>query len=184
MCYDCIIRNSFGGMNMKNKTLRTVLIILAAIAGFYILTIISFAPLTTFQWHGNLSSEDQASLARQALMPQIADYVERYGTRGFQDPDLQIETVKFSSLEEMAEKLKLGRAIDELNAAKGSDKKVKNEATYELESVRPCDGGSSKIIVDISLVGPDSQRTDWTWHYSVQEYKDGSCRFIVRVAPS
>ena len=169
---------------MKNKTVRIVLIVLAAIAAFFLFVMIAFAPMTTCQWHGNLSLEDRVSLAEQALMPRIADYVERYGTRGFQDPDLQIETVKFSSLEEMAEKLKLGRAIDELNAAKGSDKKVKNEATYELESVRPCDGGSSKIIVDISLVGPDSQRTDWTWHYSVQEYKDGSCRFIVRVAPS
>lgn len=78
---------------MKNKTVRIVLIVLAAIAAFFLFVMIAFVPMTTFQWHGNLSSEDRVSLAEQALMPRIADYVERYGTRGFQNPDLQIETV-------------------------------------------------------------------------------------------
>ena len=166
---------------MKNKTVRIVFIALAVAVAPFLLAMIFFAPLTTFQWHGNLSSEDRVSLAEQALMPQIADYVERYGTRGFQDIELQIETVKFISMEEMAEKLNLGRAIDDLKATKGSDNKGKKEATYELDTVSASDSGSSKVIVDTSLAGSDSERRNLTWHYSIQVYKDGSCRFIVLI---
>ncbi|MBP1568178.1 MAG: hypothetical protein J6U36_06000 [Oscillospiraceae bacterium] len=168
---------------MKNKTARIVLIVLAAIAAHFIFLVIAFAPITTFQWHGNLSSEDRASLAEQALMPRIADYVERYGTRGFQDVDLQIETVKFSSMEEMAEKLDLGKAIDDLNVTKGSDKNGKNDATYELGTVSVSDGNQSKVMADTSLISTYSDERNWTWHYSIHQYKDGSCRFIVLISP-
>lgn len=162
---------------MKNKDLRLVLTILAGIAGVYFLMFILFLPVTTFQWRKNLSAEDRVSLAKQALKPQIADYVERYGTRGFQDIDLQIESVKFGSREEMAEKLFIGQALDGLP--------VNNkEAEYEIETLRPSDGSNSKVGADISLISSDSQKQYWTWHYSIHEYKDGSCRFIVLVVPS
>ena len=34
-------------------------------------------------------------------MPVISGYIERYGERGFMDPDYQIETVSFASTGEL-----------------------------------------------------------------------------------
>lgn len=180
LCHKKMFRKE---QSMKNKTLRITLLILAAIAAPYIFCFIAFLPVTTYQWHGNLSSEDRGSLAEQALMPQMADYVERYGTRGFQDVELKIETVKFSSLEEMAEKLNLGKSIDALNAAKGSDMKNQKDAVYDLNSIRPVDRRYSDVGADFSLIKTDSLKESWTWNYSIQTYKDGSCRFIVLILP-
>ncbi len=168
---------------MKNKAVPMVLVVLAVIAAPYLFAYIFFLPVTTYQWNRNLSSEERVSLAEEALKPQIADYVERCGTRGFQDVELRIETVKFSSKEEMAEKISLGTALDGL-PVNGSDMKSKKEGEYEIEAFRPYDGVNSKVGADTSLIGSDSLKEYWTWHYSIHEYRDGSCRFIVLVMPS
>ena len=82
--------------------MRTVLLIIAIPVTLYIFLFFAFVfSLVTFQVQGNLSDEKKASLASEALMPQIAEYIERFGTRGFQDIDLQIETRTFKNIDEL-----------------------------------------------------------------------------------
>ena len=54
----------------------------------------------------------------------------------------------------------------------------------EVPFIEAQNGRSSVLPLNFSLVEPDSQRNSWTWKYSIYEYKDGSCRFVILVTPS
>ena len=88
---------------MKSGTsfIRVIVIILSVLAIFYGLIFLGLSSFTRFHVHENLSYEQKASNARAALMPDVAGYVERYGLRGFQDVDCQVETVKFDSIDNL-----------------------------------------------------------------------------------
>ena len=167
--------------------MRTVLLIIAIPVALYILLFFAFVfSLVTFQVQGNLSDENKASLAREALMPQIAEYIERFGTRGFQDIDLQIETRTFNNIDELVAVMPyLGRYKD-AESSEGSDVKGKSAKVYEIAEVRPCGYRPMPIPLNYGIVDSDSPSTMeyYTWKYSIYEYKDGSCRFVILVKPS
>ena len=172
-------------MNMSsNKETIAKGIIIAAIP--VILIVLFFRglySLASFHVTKDLSYDAKASQAKQALLPDIAQYVERYGLRGFQDVDLQIETVKFDSKSELIETFPYLSSYGTVEPQSGRDVKAKKVTVYEIESFKPSRDKSSSLPVDTSSIKPDSQVNNWTWEYSIYEYSDGSCRFVILVKP-
>ena len=140
--------------------------------------------LASFHVCGNFTDEEKLSEAKSALMPQIAEYIERSGVRGFQDPDVQIETRSFGSIDELVAAIPSLGCYKNAETSTGRDVKGKSAKKYEIAKVCPQNGRSSVLPLNFSLVEPDSQRNSWTWKYSIYEYKDGSCRFVILVTPS
>lgn len=140
--------------------------------------------LIGFQVHNNLSYEAKESQAEQALIPGIAEYVERYGLRGFQDTDLQIETVKFSSIDELVETFPYLACYENAETYDGKDVKNKSATVYEIETFSPSKDRTACLPLDTGSLKPDSQINSWTWKYSIYEYKGGSCRFVILVSPN
>lgn len=139
--------------------------------------------LADFKVTKDLSDDAKASQAEQALLPQIAEYVDRYGLRGFQDVDLQIETVKFESIDELVETFPYLSSYKSAQTHTGSDVKNKKATVYEIETFKPSKDKTSSLPLDTGSIKPESQRKNWTWEYSIYEYSDGSCRFVILVKP-
>ena len=170
-------------MSSTKKPVAKVLILLAIPV---ILGVLFFRGLSSFvEFHvtKDLSYEMKASQAKQALMPEIADYIERYGLRGFQDVDLQIETVKFNSIDELVETFPCLARYETAETHVGRDVKNKSATVYEIETFSPSKDRTSCLPLDTSSIKPDSQINSWTWKYSIYEYNDGSCRFVILVMP-
>jgi hypothetical protein len=142
--------------------------------------------LANFQVTTDLSDEKKASLAKEALMPQIAEYIERYGTRGFQDIDLQIETRTFKIFDELVEVMPFLGSYRNAETDSGFDVKSKSAKVYKIAEVCPRYSRPYDLPLDFSEFDsdPDSTTGYWTWKYSIYEYKDGSCRFVIFVVPS
>ena len=171
-----------GTAKKPNHYTRNVLIIIAIPVAFYLIMGFAFMfSLATYQTKSNLSDEGKASLAKEALMPQIAQYIERYGTRGFQDVDLQIETRTFKSIDELVEAMPYLASYKGSESVSGSDVKGKSAKVYEIAEVRPCGTRPMPLPLNYGIVDSDSPSTMeyYTWKYSIYEYKDGSCRFVV-----
>ena len=173
---------------MKNHPVASVLIIISIPVVLYVLFIFVFA--TSFvSWKVKpvTDAESKAQLGREALLPEIGDYVERTGMRGFQDVDLQIETREFSSLAELyavfpessKDVLKRAMASTPVTTKDIKGKKVKE---YQIESVRPFDSRNTELRLDFSRITSESMEY-WTWHYSIYEYKNGTYRFVVLESP-
>lgn len=172
-------------MNMSsNKETVAKGIILAAIPVIIIVLFFrGLLSLASFQVTKDLSYDAKVSQAKQALLPDIAQYVDRYGMRGFQDVDLQIETVKFDSIGELAETFPYLSSYGTVEPQSGRDVKNKKATVYEIETFKPSRDKSSSLPLDTSSIKPDSQVKNWTWEYSIYEYSDGSCRFVILVKP-
>ena len=170
-----------------NHYARNLFLIIAIPVGLYLLVGMFFMfSLASFHVTSNLSEERKASLAKEALMPQIAQYVERYGTRGFQDVDLQIETRTFGSIDELVEAMPYLARYKGSEVTSGSDIKGKGAKVYEIAEVCPSNSRPSVLPLDFSTIDSDgySRMSSWTWKYSIYEYKDGSCRFVILQSPS
>ena len=168
------------------KYARNVILIISIPVGLYLLVGLVFMfSLGGFHVNNNLSDEEKASLAKEALMPQIAEYVERYGTRGFQDVELQIETRTFKSIDELVEAIPYLGRYKKSESGSGSDIKGKSARVHEIAEVRPVNSRPASLPLDFSIVDSDSSsRLEyWTWKYSIYEYKDGSCRFVILQIP-
>ena len=174
-----------GDMKMSsNKETVAKGIIIAAIP--VILIVLFFRGLFSlagFKVTKDLSDDAKVSQAEQALLPDIAEYVDRYGLRGFQDVDLQIETVKFDSIDELVSAFPYLSSYKSAQTHTGSDVKNKKATIYEIESFKPFQDNKSSLPLDTSSIKPESQRKNWTWEYSIYEYSDGSCRFVILVKP-
>ena len=170
---------------MKSGTsfIRVIVIILSVLAIFYGLVFLGLSSFTRFQVHENLSYEQKASNARAALMLDVAGYVERYGLRGFQDVDCQVETVKFDSIDNLVAAIPSLECYKSSATSEGTDIKGKKAKIYEIDRVRPCEGRKSVLPLDFSHVDKNSQEEYWIWKYSIYEYKDGSCRFVMLISP-
>ena len=79
------------GMSSKSATVAKGIIIAAIPVILIVLFFRGLFLLASFKVTGDLSEDAKVSMAEQALLPDIAEYVDRYGLRGFQDVDLQIE---------------------------------------------------------------------------------------------
>jgi len=171
-----------------SSTIKTVgnVIIIASIPVIVIVLFYSWAySLTGFKVHKNLSHEEKASQAEQALMPELTDYIDRYGLRGFQDIDLQIETIKFDSIDELVETFPYLACYENAETHEGNDVKNNRATIYEIATYSTSNGrtGTSRLPLDTSSINSDSHNKNWTWKYSIYEYKDGSCRFVILVMP-
>lgn len=165
-----------------NHYARNVFLIIAIPVGLYLLVGMFFMfSLASFHVTSNLSEERKASLAKEALMPQIAEYIERYGTRGFQDIDLQIETRTFKNFDELVETMPYLARYKDSESVSGSDIKGKSAKVYEIAEVRPCGNRPMPLPLNYGIVDSDSSSIMeyYTWKYSIYEYKDGSCRFVI-----
>ena len=65
----------------------------------------------------------------------------------------------------------------------GNDINGMQVTIYEIDKVRPFSGRTSVLPLDFSLIDSDSQKNYWTWTYSIYEYSDGSCRFVMLISP-
>ena len=167
--------------------MRNVFLIIAIPSGLSLLVcLIMVFSLANFQVTTDLSDEKKASLAKEALMPQIAEYIERYGTRGFQDIDLQIETRTFKNFDELVEVMPFLGSYRNAETDSGFDVKSKSAKVYKIAEVCPRYSRPYDLPLDFSEFDsdPDSTTGYWTWKYSIYEYKDGSCRFVILVVPS
>ena len=163
--------------------IRIIIIIIAIPALLYGLVMLGCASLYKFKVYNDSSYEEKARSANSALMPQVAEYVERHGLRGFQDVDCQVETRLFDNIDDLTAAIPSLECYKTSTTKSGNDVKGKKVTVYEIDSVRPCEGRTSVLPLDFSLVKADSQENYWTWDYSIYEYKDGSCRFVILIRP-
>ena len=144
--------------------------------------------IVSWQVKTDFTSEDKVYLAQKALIPELADYVERTGTRGFQDVDLQIETCAFSSVDELCAALPpeaedVVRRVFDSTPESAADLKRKRVKEYKIDSICPFDNRNSLLPLDLGIVDKYELMKYWEWDYSVYEYKDGTYRFVVLVRP-
>ena len=170
-------------MSSKSATVAKGIIIAAIPVILIVLFFRGLFSLASFKVTGDLSEDAKVSMAEQALLPDIAEYVDRYGLRGFQDVDLQIETVKFDSIDDLVKACPYLSSYRSAQTHTGSDFKNKKATVYEIESFKPSQDNTSSLPLDTSSIKPESQRKNWTWEYSIYEYSDGSCRFVILVKP-
>ena len=170
-------------MSSAKGTAGKVIILAAIPVIIIVLFFRGLLSLTSFQVTKDLSYDAKVSQAKQALLPDIAQYVDRYGMRGFQDVDLQIETVKFDSIGELTETFPYLSSYGTVEPQSGRDVKNKKATVYEIETFKPSRDKSLSLPLDTSSIKPDSQVKNWTWEYSIYEYSDGSCRFVILVKP-
>ena len=97
--------------------------------------------------------------------------------------DLQIETVKFDSIDDLVKAFPYLSSYKSAQTHTGSDVKNKKATIYEIESFKPSQDNTSSLPLDTSSIKPESQKKSWTWEYSIYEYSDGSCRFVILVKP-
>lgn len=171
------------GMSSNKGTAGKVIILIAIPVIVVVLFFRGLYSLASFHVTKDLSYDAKVSQAKQALLPDIAQYVDRYGLRGFQDVDLQIETVKFDSKSELIKTFPYLSSYGTVEPHSGRDVKDKKVTVYEIESFKPSRDKSSTLPLDTSSIKPDSQVKNWTWEYSIYEYSDGSCRFVILVKP-
>ena len=171
------------GMSSKSATVAKGIIIAAIPVILIVLFFRGLFSLASFKVTGDLSEDTKVSMAEQALLPDIAEYVDRYGLRGFQDVDLQIETVKFDSIDDLVKAFPYLSSYRSAQTHTGSDFKNKKATIYEIESFKPSKDNTSSLPLDTSSIKPESQKKSWTWEYSIYEYSDGSCRFVILVKP-
>lgn len=171
------------GMSSKIATVAKGIIIAAIPVILIVLFFRGLFSLASFKVTGDLSEDTKVSMAEQALLPDIAEYVDRYGLRGFQDVDLQIETVKFDSIDDLVKAFPYLSSYRSAQTHTGSDFKNKKATIYEIESFKPSQDNTSSLPLDTSSIKPESQKKSWTWEYSIYEYSDGSCRFVILVKP-
>ena len=170
-------------MSSKSATVAKGIIIAAIPVILIVLFFRGLFSLASFKVTGDLSEDTKVSMAEQALLPDIAEYVDRYGLRGFQDVDLQIETVKFDSIDDLVKACPYLSSYRSAQTHTGSDFKNKKATVYEIESFKPSQDNTSSLPLDTSSIKPESQKKSWTWEYSIYEYSDGSCRFVILVKP-
>ena len=170
-------------MSSSKETVGKVIIFIAIPVIVVVLFFRGLYSLASFHVTKDLSYDAKVSQAKQALLPDIAQYVDRYGLRGFQDVDLQIETVKFDSKSELIKTFPYLSSYGTVEPKSGRDVKDKKVTVYEIESFKPSRDKSSSLPLDTSSIKPDSQVKNWTWEYSIYEYSDGSCRFVILVKP-
>ena len=171
------------GMSSKSATVAKGIIIAAIPVILIVLFFRGLFSLASFKVTRDLSEDAKVSMAEQALLPDIAEYVDRYGLRGFQDVDLQIETVKFDSIDDLVKACPYLSSYRSAQTHTGSDFKNKKATIYEIESFKPSQDNTSSLPLDTSSIKPESQKKSWTWEYSIYEYSDGSCRFVILVKP-
>lgn len=171
------------GMSSKSATVAKGIIIAAIPVILIVLFFRGLFSLASFKVTGDLSEDAKVSMAEQALLPDIAEYVDRYGLRGFQDVDLQIETVKFDSIDDLVKAFPYLSSYESAQTHTGSDFKNKKATIYEIESFKPSQDNTSSLPLDTSSIKPESQKKSWNWEYSIYEYSDGSCRFVILVKP-
>ena len=165
--------------SFDRAVLTSVCVPVITIVLFVLILMFSFG---SFHVYGNLSDEEKTSLAKEALMPHIAAHIERYGVRGFQDPDVQIETKAFGSIDELVAAMPTLGIYKNSTVSRGSDIKGKSAKKYELAKVNPVSNRQSLLPLNFSSVS--DQEVYWTWEYSILEYKDGSCRLVILEVPS
>ena len=167
-----------GGDNYMKKLLnfagRTALICIVVFFVLFLLLIIGLTRLTGWQVH-KLSPADKIRQANYAQVPDLADSLERYGTRGFQDVESQLETRAFKDVDTLCKALPDGyrpaieKAISESTPTTEADVKGKEATAYQITASLPLNRDESK---------------DTTYHrktsYYVFIYKNGKCRFVIR----
>ena len=170
-------------MESDKNCLRVILIILLIPALFLGALIWWSSSMMKFKHIYYYQSDEEKAAANGTLMPDLANYIERSGLRGFQDTEEQIETVTFGSLDELTEAIPALKCYTYKPTTNGKDIKGKKVKIYEIDSVTPFSSKTSVLPLNFNLIEPDSQKLYWNWKYSICEYKDGSCRFVILVCP-
>lgn len=164
-----------------SKPVKVFLIVLGILAVVHGLAFAGIYYIVSFKGHKNLSYETKQSFANEALMPELAGSIERYGVAGFVDPECQIETYKYNSLDDLCNAIpKVRELLPSAPVEQGRDIDGKKGSVSKLESIRPFNNKTSNFA-DLSLIDEDSMRMYYTWNYSVIVYPDGSCRFVINV---
>jgi len=81
--------------------MKLVLICIGLYVIIFIFTACLLLPSMFWDFSKDLTAEDKAEYAQMASLPEIADSIERYGTKGFFEKSRRIETVSFRSLDEL-----------------------------------------------------------------------------------
>ena len=128
------------------------------------------------------TNEEKADYACRALMPGIADILERYGRRGMRDSEDMLESRAFTSLDEMIESLPKGCEDAVRNTMKDAEPKQSKDIT-----------GKSVTMYGVMYQLPMAKREDLDKKYEyyfygvhmshyILEYEDGTYRFAVSIA--
>lgn len=159
-------------------------IIVSAFATVYVLPMLLLLSTANWSVHTHLNEEDRASGASQILMPSAQDSIERYGTRGFTDVEVQVESKKYDNLDELCNAIpdagdEFRSAVNWGNGRSMKDIRYKPATAYLISRHHP--GGGHFSSFPTNSVEEDSGMYYWTWEYYVYVYKDGSCRFVTNI---
>lgn len=163
------------------KALKVILIIAAVWIGFIILFNIIFliqaSKAVAWNIREPVSSESKDFLGNVSMYPDAMPYMERYGTRGWQDIEYRVETVRFESMEILAEtfpnaKNAITSALEQ-EAKETKDLEDTSVKEYEINLPTKKEEELSSKYKDIY---------DFYFRsFAVDVYEDGSVRLILRV---
>lgn len=162
--------------------LKVFLIIASVVVSIWAFWLISIGRALSWDVHENLTAEQKIDYSKRAMMPELADCVERYGVRGLMDAEYMIETYRYDSVDAMCDALPEGSregiegTLANATPTDSKDIKGKRVKLYHIEyglPLLPEDQVEEKYYV-------------YTYnafqHYYIYEYGDGTYRFAADVA--
>lgn len=154
-----------------------VLIMAALMTAFFV----HLSRQLAWQVHEPMTGTEQRQLACMALMPSIADILERYAERGLRDSEYLAESRAFGGIGELTAALPAGSEI-------GIGETLKEGIPERTEDIK----GTAVTRYEISWALPQATKEElpskyeyYTYgcfiHYYLLEYDDGSWRFAAEI---
>ena len=128
------------------------------------------------------TSESREDYACRALMPGIADILERYGRRGLRDSEDMLESRAFNSLDELVKALPKGFE-DAIR------KTVKDAKPVQSKDITGKSVTMYGVMYQLPMAGKEDLDKKYEYYFYgvrmshyILEYEDGTYRFAVSIA--
>ncbi|MBR3469050.1 MAG: hypothetical protein IKH28_05065 [Lachnospiraceae bacterium] len=113
-----------------------------------------FVQVAKWNYFEDFTAEQREYYAQLVALPEIADFIERYGTSGFQDVDGKVETRTFSSLDELCAVMSpdMQKAIrNTMDKEADVNSKKRQAIGYGMMNFRPSLGKQMRITIMIAI---------------------------------
>jgi hypothetical protein len=169
-------------MDENKQSLYIIIFISAIIVGLTTAWFIHLNNALNWDIHETMTAEEKTDFSCKALLPSIADCLERYGDKGLRDSEYMVESCLFSNKEEFIEGLP--------KSFSASIEKTLNEGVPE--SATDLKGVSVEryaVMYELPVATKDELDAKYEYYtygcfinYYILKYEDGSFRFAVDIA--
>lgn len=128
--------------------------------------------------HNTLTDHERESLSYRVLMPEAADSFVSYGARGFRDPEYQVETAVYGSVEDLCNAMPESTRDGIKNAVANSDPKEGEDIRYGKVTLYEVTEGVPMITEDEVIDEYKALSIGCFREYYVIGYPDGTFRFV------